>query len=99
MNFDQKAREDYKESPKSAVFWWVVASYAYYVRDISLLSDAVFDKLSVAILDKKIYHSMLSHLISDEDLRAGSGYAIPHDQYPLFIKHYAEIFIKQLGEK
>ena len=97
-NYDQKAREDFKSSPKSAVFWYVVSSYAYYIRGCSLLSDDVFDKLCTVILERKIQHSLLSHLYTDEDLRAGTGYAIPIKKYPDFIVYYGEMFIRKLDE-
>lgn len=98
-NYDDQARQDFKENPKSAVFWYVVSSYAYYVRHCSLLSDETFDKLCQVILDRKIHHSLLSHLYTDDDLRAGTGFAIPVKKYPDFIVYYGEMFIRKLDEE
>jgi hypothetical protein len=99
INYDDQARRDFKENPKSAVFWYVVSSYAYYIRGCSLLSDETFDKLCKVILERKIQHSKLSHLYTDDDLRAGTGYAIPIKKYPNFIAYYGEMFIRNLDEK
>ena len=95
-NFDNIARQDAKQSKAASIYWWVVASFAYYQRDVSLLSDPTFDRLSKDILDNNIKHSLLSHLISESDLRAGSGYAIPSYEYPLFIVRDAENLISIL---
>lgn len=92
-NYDNIARNDAKLSKRAAVYWWIVASFAYYQKDVSLLSDETFDKLSKFILDNNIKHSKLSHLITDEDLKAGSGFAIPSYNYPLFIVRAAEELI------
>lgn len=94
MNYDNLARLHYKKNPKSAVFWFVISSYAYYVRDESFLSDEVFDKMAKVILDKGIKHSLLSHLITDEDLRAGSLFRLKASDYPNFIFEEAERLIR-----
>lgn len=92
--YEQQARNDYKQSPKSAVYWVVIASYLYYCRDESILSDEVFDKMMRLILDKKIKHLKLSHLITDDDLRAGSLFRLKVKDYPEFIVDQAERIIR-----
>lgn len=92
--YEQQARNDYKQSPKSAVYWCVVASYLYYMRDESILSDEVFDRMMKLILDKQIKHSKLSHLITDEDLRAGSLFRLKVRDYPDFIVDQAERIVR-----
>jgi hypothetical protein len=96
MNFDNQARADFKESPKSAVYWYIVSSYAYYIRGCSLLSDDVYDKMCQVILERGITHSKLSHLYTDEDLRAGTAFAIPVKNYPDWVVENAERYIRQI---
>jgi hypothetical protein len=94
MNYDNKAREDYKKSPASVVYWVFLASYLYYVRDESILSDETFDKMMKLILDKNLKHSLLSHLITEEDLRAGSLFRLKPSQYPNFIAEAGEKLLR-----
>jgi hypothetical protein len=94
MNLDNQARVAYKKSPSSAVYFVVLASYLYYVRFESVLSDDVFDKMMKLILDKGIKHSLLSHLITDDDLRAGSLFRLKASDYPYFIYEEAERLIR-----
>lgn len=83
--YDHIAREAYKQSPASVVYFIVVASYAYYMKNESLLSDETYDKMCRLVLDRGITHSKLSHLINDDRLRAGSLYDIKDFEYPVWI--------------
>jgi len=94
MNLNNQARVAYKQSPSSAVYYVVLASYLYYVRFESVLSDDVFDKMMKLILDKNIRHSKLSHLITDDDLRAGSLFRLRATDYPDFIIDQAEKILR-----
>jgi hypothetical protein len=94
MNYDQKARDSFKKSPSSAVFFVVLASYLYYVRDESILSDETFDKMMKTILDRNIKHSLLSHLITEEDLKAGSLFRLKPKDYPQFIIEAGERILR-----
>lgn len=94
MNLDNQARAAYKQSPSSAVYYVVLASYLYYVRFEGVLSDDVFDKMMKLILDKNIRHSKLSHLITDDDLRAGSLFRLRATDYPYFITEQAEKILR-----
>lgn len=97
-NYDTNAREDYKVNPSSAVFWWVAASFGYYHKPelASLLSDTVYDKMAKVILDKGITHSKLSHLFTDEDLRAGSLYGLGVWEYPIWVVRAYEDLVRRL---
>ncbi len=97
MNLDNQARTSYKQSPSSAVFYVVLASYLYYVRFESVLSDEVFDKMMKLILDKNIKHSKLSHLITDDDLRAGSLFKLKVTDYPQFIIEQGERLLRDIS--
>jgi len=77
------------------VQWYLILSYAYYIEDESLVSDNEYDALCIRLLDKfeEIEHHH-KHLISKEDLRAGTGYALARKDYPSIVisaaKHLKE---------
>jgi len=50
--------------------------------------------MAKVILDKGIKHSLLSHLITDDDLRAGSLFRLKASDYPDFIFEEAERLIR-----
>lgn len=97
-NYDQNAREDFKQHLNSAVFWFVVSSFGYYNKPElpSLLSDEVYDKLAKTILNRNIKHSKLSHLITEDDLRAGSLYSLGVWEYPIWVSRIYEDLVRKL---
>jgi hypothetical protein len=102
VNLDNQARNSYKESASSVIYYICLASYLYYIRDESVLSDEVFDKLCKLVIDKNIKHKLLSHLITEDRMRAGSLFDVKANQYPVFIVRDAEILIRNniwYGEK
>jgi len=58
-----------------AVSWWLIASYAYYILDETLISDELFDELTQVI---KLNFDRIEHinkdLITEDRLSAGSAY-------------------------
>jgi NAD-dependent DNA ligase len=58
-----------------------MSSYLYYKEDRQVLTDEDFDRLAKRLLDNwdSVDH-MHKHLISKEDLQAGTGYAIQYTQ-------------------
>lgn len=70
---------------------FLVHCYLYYVLNDPIISDEVFDKLCKILHDewdtKHKFH-MHAHLVSKEDLAAGTGYAIR--DYPLIVQHLAQ---------
>tara|TARA_R100000544_G_C2208615_1_gene50677 strand:- start:614 stop:832 length:219 start_codon:yes stop_codon:yes gene_type:complete len=56
-----------------------MSSYLYYKKDKQVLTDDEFDTLCKRLLDEwdSIEH-MHKHLITKEDLQAGTGYAIEY---------------------
>lgn len=102
MNLDHIARKSYKESPASVIYFIVISSYLYYVRSESILSDETFDKMCKLAFDKQIKHKLLSHLINDDRMKAGSLFDIKPNQYPDFIINDAEKLLRYgvfYGEK
>ena len=61
--------------------FYLMSSYLYYKEDRQVLTDEDFDRLAKRLLDNwdKVEH-MHKHLISKEDLQAGTGYAIKYTQ-------------------
>ena len=78
------------------VQWYLILSYAYYIEDESLVSDSEYDALCVRLLDKfdEIEHHH-KHLISKDDLAAGTGYTLTKKDYPQIVIGAA----KQLREE
>lgn len=91
-NLDHLARADFKESPSSAIFWVVAASYMYYIRYENLLSDECFDKMCKYILANydEIEHSLYKPLIDKESMAAGSLYKLRTNDYPDSLVRMAE---------
>lgn len=95
--YDEALRDCFKINKNSAISWWISASFAYYLRYESLFSDPVFDKLSKWILENydELEHQH-KHLVTKEGLKAGSGYYLKEDDYPLRVKVATETLIRDL---
>ncbi len=93
--YDHLARQSFKQSPASVVYWIVLSSYAYYFLSESLLSDTTYDKMCKLVLEKGITHSKLSHLINEDRLRAGSLFDVKEFEYPLYIVRDAQVLINE----
>lgn len=65
--------------------WYLMSSYAYYVEDNPIISDAVFDWLAKFTLKKfdKIEHRH-KHLITEDELRAGT-LLLSQEDYPSIV--------------
>ena len=61
--------------------FYLMSCYLYYKEDIQVLKDEDFDQLAKRLLDNwdDVEH-MHKHLISKEDLQAGTGYAIKYSK-------------------
>ena len=68
---------------------FLVTSYAYYRRYVSLLKDETYDKIAKTLHDHwdELEHPH-KHLVTKEDLAAGTLYALR--DYPRIVKHCAE---------
>ena len=57
--------------------YYLMFSYLYYEKDVSLIEDTEFDKLCQTLLEKyDSVEQMHKHLVSKESLTAGTGYDI-----------------------
>lgn len=74
--------------------WYLMASYAYYVLDESLLTDEEYDKLCKDLYDKwdTIQHQDKDR-VEREALRAGTGYQMTAGDYSSRVKGAADHLI------
>lgn len=87
MNRDDCCRAALRKSKSLMVPWYLMASYLYYCRDVSLLSDALYDKMCADMIEAwpEIAHPH-KHLIDLEALKAGTGFQLREDDYPQIVK-------------
>lgn len=83
--------------------WWevyLIASYLYYVKDVSLLTDHQFDYLvkKLASVDEQVLLGAIRTygLYDSSALVAGSGYHIK--TLPYFALYGAELYEKRLND-
>ena len=67
----------WEKNPNMLVPYYLMLSYLYYKKNISLIEDTEFDNLCQTLLEKydSVEH-MHKHLVSKESLTAGTGYDI-----------------------
>ena len=67
----------WEKNPNMLVPYYLMLSYLYYEKNISLIADTEFDNLCQTLLEKydSVEH-MHKHLVSKESLTAGTGYDI-----------------------
>lgn len=96
-SYDQAARDSFKVNSSSCVSWLLSASYTYYCRYVSILTDECFDKMCKYVLDNydNIAHPH-KHLLTKEMLVAGTAYNIMMDEYPLIVRVSTEKMIEEL---
>lgn len=73
---------------------YLMASYAYYVRNTNVMPDEEYDKIAKLLL--KYYDEFEhqhKHLVSKDDLGATTLYALKASDYPLMVVHAAEMWI------
>jgi hypothetical protein len=89
-NLDEMCMEKLINAPWATVAWYLGASYLYYIRDVSLLSDTMYDKLARTMLRswESIQHPH-KYLITQADLRAGTLYRLAAHEYPTITKSAA----------
>jgi NAD-dependent DNA ligase len=73
---------------------YLIHCYLYYICDQSIIPDEEFDQLCRDLLDKwdSIEHPH-KHLISKDDLKAGTGYSINILQYPDIVKNIGDLIL------
>ena len=69
----------WETNPNMLIPYYLMFSYLYYEKNISLIDDAEFDGMCKTLLDKldTLTH-MHKHLVTKESLTAGTGYDIKY---------------------
>ncbi len=69
----------WEQNENMLIPYYLMFSYLYYEKNISLIDDAEFDRMCKTLLDKldTLTH-MHKHLIKKESLTAGTGYDIKY---------------------
>ena len=82
--------------------WWevyLIASYLYYIKDVSLLTDAQFDficKKLLAVDEEHLLKTIRTYGLYDRScLDAGSGFHIK--RLPYYALYAAELYEKRLS--
>lgn len=62
---------------------YLMASYAYYILDKNLMEDEAYDALAKLLLEHwDEFEHQHKYLLTKEDLKAGTAFAISEDKYP-----------------
>ena len=71
----------WEQNENMLIPYYLMFSYLYYEKNISLIDDAEFDGMCKTLLDKldTLTH-MHKHLIKKESLTAGTGYDIKYTE-------------------
>ena len=79
---DFKATREIEQDINAGVRWYLMAAYAYYIKDAPIVSDDFFDRLAVRLRTawETIEHPH-KHLITEDDLWCGS-LLLAADKYP-----------------
>lgn len=71
--------------------WYLVHSYLYYRCDSPVIPDAAFDRICERLAQE---YDQVNHRHQDfldiDALRAGTGFHISYDQYPLIVQMVGE---------
>ena len=76
---------------------YLMASYAYYILHESVMPDEEYDKLATVLLKYwDQFDHQHKHLISKDDLEAGTLYSLRRHDYPLMVKNATELWLQEL---
>ncbi|QIG76951.1 putative NAD-dependent DNA ligase protein [Rhizobium phage RHph_Y1_11] len=85
-NLDELAALDIGNSANLLVPWYLMSSYLYYVRDVSILSDGYYDRICAELLRRFIFiRHFNKDLVNKGALAAGTGYNLPYHRFPVRI--------------
>lgn len=96
-NYNFTAKTCFIVNPQARLAWFLIASYCYYQRCKSILTDELFDSI-VGWLRHHLDEIDHPHraLIDQEMLVAGTAYNI--QEYPTIIRRCGDELIAGLGE-
>jgi hypothetical protein len=80
---DSMVRSLIEEHPNLLVAYYLICSYLYYHRDISIISDGLYDEIcdTLRVHWDDVEHPH-KHLIDRGALSSGSGYYLPENSFP-----------------
>lgn len=85
---DGVCRAALTSGPGALISWYLMACWAHYHRDVSLISDGLFDDLCVQLIaswEKAQYHPHAKH-VDIEAVRAGTGYHMKQEDFPMLVR-------------
>lgn len=86
-------------NPGQMLAQFLMASYLYYIRFQSPMSDAEFDKLTRDLKECwDDFEHRHKYLVTREDLNAGTLFALSEEDYPLIVKGAADMWLRELNE-
>lgn len=82
-------------TPNQCLQKFLMCSYLYYIRFISVIDDHEFDSLTQKLLKAfdEVEHQH-KYLVTEEDLKAGTLYGLRQEDYPMMVKQAAEIWAR-----
>ncbi len=82
------------KSKNNLVSQYLIHSYLYYLCNRPVIDDSAFDKICHDLLVNwdSITH-MHKHLLTVEDLKAGTGYTLKMTDYPEIVKSVASTIL------
>jgi hypothetical protein len=91
---DAQALAAIAKSRNMLIPWYLMASYLYYHKDESLLSDPVFDQIAKRIMEE---WDQITHwhrdVVNRDDLSAGTC-LLTAGEFPLRTRYAAELALK-----
>lgn len=74
---------------------YLLHSYLYYILDQPVIPDEEYDKICKDLYEKwdEINH-LHKHLVSKDDLKAGTGYSLTIYDYPKNVKTFADELLR-----
>lgn len=81
-----------------SVPWYLMASYLYYIEDVSLLTDCQYDTLCEFMHKnwKHIKHRHKSYILQ-ASLVAGTGFYLKKEDYPMIVVNAAQQLAYERG--
>lgn len=82
----------------TSVPWYLMASYLYYIEDVSLLTDCQYDTLCEFMHKnwKHIKHRHKSYILQ-ASLVAGTGFYLKKGDYPMIVVNAAQQLAYERG--
>ena len=95
---DHKAEREIEKDINSGVTWYLAASYGYYIKGDTILTDTYFDQLAVRL--RRVWDQVVhpyKDLITEDDLWCGS-LLLAEDKYPQdIIETYKALCVEMEG--